>query len=441
MHRRVSLPQPSLIDACGGIEVVRLVSRVLLGALILIVLGMTFLPWRQTVSADGRVIAFDPVERQHAIEAPIKGIIAEWHVQEGQEVEAGQLIAEITDNDPNYLQRLEAQVDAASLRLQAVDASIGIARARIQSLTDARAAAIDSAELDIGIATDSLEAVGSDVAAAEAEYEAARSQLERVRALRDKQLASERELELAIASEGKAKNKLVETRAKTRAARRKIEASRAKRAQVASKDAASVESARGSLEKLQMDRTKVLEDIQKLEAAAARQRSMQITAPRAGIIGSITGRAGVEYVKEGDVIATLVPNTEARAVEAWVDGNDAPLVTPGREVRLQFEGWPAVQFVGWPSVAVGTFAGKVAFVDPSADGSGRFRVVVVPDPEAEEPWPESRFLRQGARARVWLLLNEVSVAYELWRQINGFPPSMPAPPDTGKSLAAPAKAK
>ncbi len=98
-------------------------------------------------------------------------------------------------------------------------------------------------------------------------------------------------------------------------------------------------------------------------------------------------------------------------------------------MRLQFEGWPAVQFSGWPSVAVGTFGGTVAFVDPSDDGTGDFRVVVVPD-EDEEAWPDSRFLRQGTRAKGWVLLEEVSIGFELWRQVNGFPPAFEHEPGT-----------
>ena len=100
----------------------------------------------------------------------------------------------------------------------------------------------------------------------------------------------------------------------------------------------------------------------------------------------------------------------------------SPLIEPGRHVRLQFEGWPAIQFAGWPSVAVGTFGGKVAFVDATDDGFGAFRIVVVPD--GDEPWPEGRFLRQGVRANGWILLDEVRLGFELWRQFNGFPPSV-----------------
>lgn len=155
---------------------------------------------------------------------------------------------------------------------------------------------------------------------------------------------------------------------------------------------------------------------------------MVIKAPRSGRILSIYTREGSDFVKSGAVLGLLVPDTTSRAVEIIVDGNDAPLISEGRKVRLQFEGWPAVQFVGWPSVAVGTFGGKVAFMDYSARQDGSFRVVVVPDGE-DVSWPDMIYLRQGARVKGWILLNRVSVAYELWRELNGFPVSTSTPPE------------
>jgi hypothetical protein len=123
-----------------------------------------------------------------------------------------------------------------------------------------------------------------------------------------------------------------------------------------------------------------------------------------------------------------------------LDGNDMPLVqsrmthldgsvTPGSEVRVQFEGWPAIQFVGWPSVAVGTFGGEVIFVDAAPDDKGRFRLVVAPKPDVtfrngvreEVAWPGNRWLRQGVRADGWVLLQQVPLWQEIWRQLNGFP--------------------
>ena len=142
---------------------------------------------------------------------------------------------------------------------------------------------------------------------------------------------------------------------------------------------------------------------------------------------------GGEIVKAGDPLLTLVPDALDRAVEIWVDGNDAPLIGNGAPVRLQFEGWPAVQFVGWPSVAVGTFGGKVALIDSTDDGNGKFRLLVVPD-ESEQEWPDVHYLRQGVRAKGWVLLNQVSIGYEIWRQLNGFPPVV-APPDPKSDIA------
>ncbi|MEO0336552.1 MAG: transporter, partial [Pseudomonadota bacterium] len=69
--------------------------------------------------------------------------------------------------------------------------------------------------------------------------------------------------------------------------------------------------------------------------------------------------------------------------------------------------------------------GIVSIIDPSVQGDGTFRVLISPDPEEEVKWPDQNILRQGARAVGIVLLDEVSVGYELWRQINGFPKSMP----------------
>jgi hypothetical protein len=93
---------------------------------------------------------------------------------------------------------------------------------------------------------------------------------------------------------------------------------------------------------------------------------------------------------------------------------------------LQFEGWPAVQFVGWPSVAVGTFGGKINRIFPTDDGQGSFKVVVTPDNHfaREDGWPDDSYLRQGVRANGWVLLRRVPLGYEVWRQLNGFPPTV-----------------
>lgn len=157
------------------------------------------------------------------------------------------------------------------------------------------------------------------------------------------------------------------------------------------------------------------------EGKQAQFQSRTILAPRDGIILRLHAYDNAQMLKEGDPLFTIVPETTDRAVELWIDGNDVPLLTLNREVRLQFEGWPAVQFAaGWPHAAMGTFPGKVAAIDATDNGKGQFRVLI--RPENPEDWPEERFLRQGVRANGWVLLNQVALGYELWRQLNGFPP-------------------
>lgn len=155
-----------------------------------------------------------------------------------------------------------------------------------------------------------------------------------------------------------------------------------------------------------------------IDVRIARQQTQLIKAHTSGIIFKrLTGQESV-VVNAGDVLAQIIPDTKSRAVELWISGNDIPFVRLKQKARLQFEGWPAIQFRGWPEIAVGTFGGIVSFIDPTDNGQGLFRAVIIPD----EPWPSIRYLRQGVRVHGWVQLGKVPLWYELWRQYNGFPP-------------------
>jgi multidrug efflux pump subunit AcrA (membrane-fusion protein) len=155
-----------------------------------------------------------------------------------------------------------------------------------------------------------------------------------------------------------------------------------------------------------------------VDVRVARQQTQIIKAHVSGIIFKrLTGQESV-VVKAGDILVEIMPETLSRAVELWIDGNDVPFVRLHQKARLQFEGWPAIQFRGWPEIAVGTFRGEVSFIDPTDNGLGLFRAVIVPD----EPWPDVQYLRQGVRVHGWVQLGKVPLWYELWRQFNGFPP-------------------
>jgi len=176
-----------------------------------------------------------------------------------------------------------------------------------------------------------------------------------------------------------------------------------------------------------LDRLEI--DIQNL---AQRIQQRAVRAPCAGRVVRLNRVGSGETVSAGSVLATIVPGTDDRAAAIMIRDYDAPLLSVGNPVRLAISGWPSLQFVGWPSVAVGTFAGRISVIDAVDDGKHFYRIIVVPDRKAiaqkkEEPWPSVKYLRPGAQATGWVLLSNVPLWYEVWRQFNGFQPTVPAP--------------
>ncbi|WP_181443617.1 HlyD family efflux transporter periplasmic adaptor subunit [Porphyrobacter sp. YT40] len=174
-------------------------------------------------------------------------------------------------------------------------------------------------------------------------------------------------------------------------------------------------------------------DLNRADTNIARQSEQIVRAPRDGFIQSLNAGDAATYINAGDVLATFVPEGAERVIEIFIDGRDVALVRPGDPARIQFEGWPAVQFSGWPSVAVGTFGGRVIAVDQSAQVNGRFRVLIAEEKMDGYSWPEERYVRFGAAVQAWVLLETVPVGYEIWRQLNNFPPELPAATSTGSA--------
>ena len=149
-----------------------------------------------------------------------------------------------------------------------------------------------------------------------------------------------------------------------------------------------------------------------------------ITAPVNGYITQAIQSGIGENLKEGDRIVSIMPADYELAVEMYVRPIDLPLLQKGQEVRVQFDGWPAIVFSGWPEQSYGTYGGEIFAIDRFITKNGKYRVLVAPDPEQPD-WPEA--LRLGAGTSNMVLLKDVPVWYELWRNINGFPPDFYAP--------------
>ena len=192
-----------------------------------------------------------------------------------------------------------------------------------------------------------------------------------------------------------------------------------------------IENAQVGIQKIRAEIAKIDGEINRLRVQIARQSLQTNVAPKDGTILRLLSSGGATFVKSGDILASFIPDGVKRSSVINVRGLDAPLISAGDKVRLQFDGWPVFQFSGWPDMGMGTFGGIVEFVEPVANAQGHFRVWVKPD-QAEGPWPDERHIRLGSRVRGWILLQEVQLGYELWRQLNNFPPLQTDAPQAKK---------
>jgi biotin carboxyl carrier protein len=262
--------------------------------------------------------------------------------------------------------------------------------------------------------------------AAQAALSTAELNLKRQNTLLAEGLVSRRAMEVAQLEFTRARTELDRTQAAARASQNEVDSLEADAQRVQREAAAAANGARANAASARGEVASTRAEQSRLGVRISRQESQRVLASHDGQVLRVMTSQGGEMVKAGDPLILLVPETEDRAVEIFVDGLHAPLLREGQEVRLQFEGWPAIQFSGWPQLATGTFGGRVAFVDTADDGKGRFRALVTPSPDAPS-WPAPEQLRQGVRAHAFVLLNQVTVGFELWRQVNGFPP-LPTPP-------------
>lgn len=424
-------PPSTAMDLVRPSRASRVLARLIAGALVLVIVVLYITPWQQSALGSGRVVAYAPEERRQNLEAPIEGRVLRWYVREGSIVKKGDAIVDLSDNDPDILARLRTERDAVAARRDAALARARSMEARIGSVDDSRQSGISAAESRIKMAAQRVEAAVQALSLAEATLAIATANVDRQTPLAEKGLTSKRQLELTQLEETRARTDVQRAKVALAAARTEQAAIASDRQKIGNDGAASVNDARASQSAAQAEVASASAELARIEGRLARQSAQSVIAPRDGTVFRIVanGHAG-EVVKPGDVLAVLVPDTTERAVEIWVSGNDMPLVQPGAQARLQFEGWPALQFSGWPSVAVGTFAGRVSFVDSSDNGAGLFRVVVVPDQGTV--WPAPVYLRQGVRTQGWVQLGRVRLGYELWRQFNGFPPSLPKEPSQAK---------
>lgn len=420
-------------------SIVRRISRIVLWCMAASPFVLAFVPWQQTVQGRGTLIAYSPVERSQVLTARIPGQVRKWHVVEGSIVKKGDRVVDLEDNDPELSSRLTAQLEFLRGRLSAGKQEVEELRAAATATEAARESAVNAAKANLESARKAVDVAEHVLSNAQFSKNFEQTRFDMIDKLHSSGTMGAIESKLS-----REEAKLRIDRASIDRERSAAELERAKaayltqQAQVLQTDASGISSiavARSNLRKGEQTLFSTEREVQDIENRVERFKARHVVAPCDGVVFRVHANVGGggQYLKEGDELCTIIPDTKDRVVELTLDGRDAPLVLAYAhrkgslpQARLQFEGWPAILFSGFPDVSIGTFGGKVRQVDQASGPAGDFRILIEPDHHVPgDEWPDPKFLRQGNQVVGWVFLNRVPLGYEIWRRLNGFPPVLP----------------
>lgn len=399
-----------------------------------------FLPWQQNIEGTGFISAFTPQDRPQEAQTAIAGRIKEWKVREGQFVQQGDtliVLEEVKSEyfDPELLDRISEQLDAKEKGIEANQDKIVATQTLITARQNGLFLSLQKARNKYQQARLKVTIDSANVVAEQLNLQVADRQFESYNNL----FQSENQAEIPLISRTdweKRRQKLQETEAKLVAANNKLALSQNQlinaQIQLSSLEAeyadkiAKAQSDLSSTEASLADKEESLAKLKNYYAnMRIRNQQYYVLAPQDGYVVQALKSGVGEIVKESQAVCTIQPSKPQLAAEVYVSAMDVPLLSVGRHVRLEFDGWPALQVTGWPSVAVGTFGGTISVIDFIDSDDGKYRILVTP--AENEPWPEQ--LRAGSGVYGWVMLDDVPVWYEIWRQLNGFPPSLYEKPE------------
>ena len=387
-----------------------------------------FLPWTQNIKTQGNVNTLFQEQRPQKLNSPIPGRIIKWYVKNGDVVKKGDTILQISEIKDDYLdpllvERTQEQVQAKKGVREYYNAKISTTENQIAAITAAKDLKLNQIKIKIAQLQNKLKAEQAELTAVNNELKIAQDQLNRQNKMYEEGLVSLTQLQQrnvsyqnALAKKTSAENKLAQTQQEIAA--QNIEQN------------AIIQEYTEKLSKTEGDRFQSMGqvagstgDIAKLENQVAtykvRKGLYYILATQDGQITQLT-KAGIgEIVKDAETIGIIVPKKINYIAEIYVKPVDLPLIRENQKVMLTFDGFPAIVFSGWPNSSYGTFSGKIIAIENSISENGLFKAIVAED-KTQKRWPPNMKIGTGASGIA--ILNDVPIWYEIWRNINGFPP-------------------
>jgi len=403
------------------------VKKWLYGMLIMLVLAM-FLPWTQNIRAKGTITTLRQEQRPQELNTIIAGRVIKWYVKEGDFVKTGDTILQLGEVkvdyfDPELLSRTQQQIDAKQQSIEGYKNKAGTAETQTSALLQGQYLKLQSLDNKVlqqllKVASDS-----TDLIAVNNELSVYKRQIDAAKLMLDSGVISLIDFEKRKVNYQNASAKKIGTENKYLQSKQELIVLRIEKNSIVQEYTDKISKAEGDKYSSLSNAASTEADVAKLKniysSYDARNQLYYIKAPQNGQVTKAK-KAGIgEMLKEGEMTVEIVPTNIQYAVELFVEPMDLPLINIGQKVRFVFDGFPAIVFSGWPTNSYGTFGGKVSAVETSVSDNGKFRVLVAEDPE-DKKWPVQ--LKMGGGANGIALLKDVRIYYELWRNINGFPP-------------------
>ncbi len=393
------------------------------------------LPWTQTISGKGYLTTRNPEHRPQTIQSPIPGRIEKWYVQEGDFVNKGDTILFISEVkneyfDPNLIARTGDQIKAKSMAVTSYQGKVKALNSQVTALATERQLKLEQSRNKLLQANLKVQSDSIDLEAAKTNLMIAQRQFDRVEKLEEEGLKAVTDVEEKRLKLQETQAKLISQENKLLASRNEIINATVEINRVQAEYTDKISKAQSEMFTAQSNQFDSEAQVTKLENEYSnyeiRSQMYYIRAPQSGYINKAI-QAGIgETFKEGDKLVGIMPSEYSLAVETYVAPIDLPLIHIGEIVRIQFDGWPAIIFSGWPNVSYGTYGGKVIAIETFISSNGKYRILLAPDPD-DHPWPKD--IRVGSGANTLALLEDVPIWFELWRQLNGFPPNYYQPLD------------
>ncbi len=400
----------------------------LLWLMLIFLIIFSFLPWTQNIRARGLVTTLMPDQRPQTIHSVIAGRVDQWFVKEGDFVKKGDTIvyiSEVKDDyfDPNLLERTQEQLNAKKLASSSYKDKSNALENQIQALDRVRVLKSQQAknslrQAQLRVVSDSMDWEATKIA-----YQVSKDRLLRMESLYKEGLKSLTDLESRKLKVQESKNKMISAENSLLESRNKVINAQVELLSISNQYQDEIAKSKSERYSALSNKFSADADVSKMQNQyqnySIRNGLYFVTAPQDGYITKAIQQGLGQTIKEGDPLVSIMPASHQLAVEMYVKPIDLPLLEKGKHVRIQFDGWPAVVFSGWPNTSYGTYGGEVFAIDNFASDNGLYRVLVAQDQDDHE-WPDK--LRVGAGTNNMVLLKDVPIWYEFWRQINGFPP-------------------